>query len=380
MENNIVKAFLHILYQIVYVLFVVPYHIWCKAIKRLDAQRKNRSLKFSEINSQWPMFTFFKRWFIDFFFDMLIAIIWIVGIYLYFKFEAYKAFKFDFGEGLKYTFYYFYGAYFSVVIISWLRDLFILGLKPIAKFFSWLRKPAQHLDITINNPAKPATVAEISEEPAITSPPSLNPKFLIIALGVATVAGLIAYFVDKNDSHTFTYHPSTEETVSVSTEDVSEAESASLPEPVAPMVPTMPDTYTFPSYSGGSIGEEMANLVTDYGFAGTMDGMTLHEQFRDWHASSMGRLRQAKASDNGYNYQFFFNSDDGRLSGIALSHYVDDPWGECATIDERLGTSDSNPMVTMQNGAMVSPGHTGGKVYIYYFYPCAPDPNPAPRR
>lgn len=142
----------------------------------------------------------------------------------------------------------------------------------------------------------------------------------------------------------------------------------------------MPDSYSYPFYEGSSIGEEMANLVSEDGFAGTMDGMTLQDQFNGWHSSAMGRLRQVKGSDGGYNYQFFFNSDDGRLSGIALSHYVDDPWGECATIDERLGTSDSDPMVTMPNGAMVSPGHTGDKVYIYYFYPCAPDPNPAPRK
>ncbi|MBR5118603.1 MAG: hypothetical protein IK100_08170 [Muribaculaceae bacterium] len=142
----------------------------------------------------------------------------------------------------------------------------------------------------------------------------------------------------------------------------------------------MPDSYSFPYYEGYSIGEEMANLVTDDGFAGTMDGMTLQDQFEGWQATSMGRLKQVKAEDEGYLYQFFFNRNDGRLSGIALSHYVDEPWYECQTIDEQLGTSDDEPMITLPNGAMVSPGYTGGKVYIYYFYPCAPDPNPAPRR
>ncbi|MBP5688583.1 MAG: hypothetical protein J6X22_08100 [Muribaculaceae bacterium] len=377
MDNNTIgKAFLHILYQIVYVLFILPYGIWCKAIKRLAAQRENKSLKFSEINSQWPMFTFLKRWFIDFLFDLFIAIIWFVGIYLYFKYEGYKSFKFDFGDGLKMTLYYLYGAYFSVAIISWLRDLFILGLKPLAKFFSWLKKPAQHLDITINRFEPEAPVEEFIEEPIEEEPAKLNHVYVIA--GLAVISAILGLLSSSNFKSAFSRDSISIESVSESVSEISEE----VPAPVEaePEAPVMPDTYLYPAYNGNSIGEEMANLVTDDGFAGTMDGMTLQEQFEGWHASSMGRLKQAKGEDNGYLYQFFFNRDDGRLSGIALSHYVDEPWYECQTIDERLGTSDSNRMVTMPNGAMVSPGYTGGKVYIYYFYPCAPDPNPAPRR
>ena len=100
-ENNIGKAFLHILYQFVNVLFIVPYHIWCKALQRLAAQRENKALKVTEIKSQWPMFTFLKRWFIDFLFDMLIALAWIGGIYLFFKMGYLDKFKYAFGPALK---------------------------------------------------------------------------------------------------------------------------------------------------------------------------------------------------------------------------------------------------------------------------------------
>lgn len=388
-ENNIGKAFLHILYQIVYVLFIVPYHIWCKALQRLAAQRENKALKFSEINSPWPMLTFLKRWFIDFLFDMLIAIIWIVGIYLFFKLKIYKSFDYKFSEGLKYTLLYFYGTYFSVVAISWLRDLFILALKPLKKFFSWLSKPAQHLDITIDGEigfrkqptpppapiAEPVVESETDEEDVVVvdeETPSnfkLKPVYLLGAAAVALLAILaIVLLGKKGDSSDQVYTPVTEEI----------SASAPVEEPVIEE-PSMPDIYEFPSYEGYSIGEEMANLVTPDGFAGTMDGMTLQQQFNGWRTTSGGGLKQAKAEDNGYNYQFFFNPD-GQLSGIALSHYADSPWSECQTIDERLGTSDSNRMTTLPNGSQVSPGYTGNKVYIFYFYPCAPDPNPAPRR
>ncbi len=387
-ENNIGKAFLHILYQIVYVLFIVPYHIWCKALQRLAAQRENKALKFSEINSPWPMLTFLKRWFIDFLFDMLIAIAWIVGIYLFFKIGHFDAFKYAFWRALKEASLFLMAVYFSPAVISWLRDLFILALKPIKKFFSWLSKPAQHLDLTIDGVitgrkatpppapiAEPVVVQPIEEEvheeeeEVESSGFKLKPAYLIGAGIIAALAILaIVLLGKKGDSSDQVYTPVTEEV----------SASAPVEEPVIEE-PTMPDTYEFPSYEGYSIGEEMANLVTPDGFAGTMDGMTLQQQFEGWRTTSGGGLKQAKAEDNGYNYQFFFNPD-GQLSGIALSHYADSPWSECQTIDEKLGTSDSDRMVTLSNGSKVSPGYTGSKVYIFYFYPCAPDPNPAPRR
>ena len=387
-ENNIGKAFLHILYQFVYVLFIVPYHIWCKAIQRLAAQRENKALKVTEIKSQWPMFTFLKRWCIDFFFDMLIALAWIVGIYLFFKIGHFDAFKYAFGPALKEAASFLMLVYISPAAISWIRDLFILLLKPLSKFFSWCSKPAQHLDITIDGDIsgrkvtpKPAPVAEpvvvqpieevVYEEEEEETPSGfkLKPAYLIGAGVIAALAILaIVLLGKKGDSSDQVYTPVTEEI----------SASAPVEEP-AIEEPSMPDIYQFPSYQGYSIGEEMANLVTPDGFAGTMDGMTLQQQFNGWRTTSGGGLKQAKAEDNGYNYQFFFNPD-GQLSGIALSHYADSPWSECQTIDERLGTSDSNRMTTLPNGSQVSPGYTGSKVYIFYFYPCAPDPNPAPRR
>ena len=383
MENNsIAKAFLHILYQIVYILFIVPYHCWCNALKRLAAQRENKALKVTEIKSPWPMFTFLKRWFIDFFFDMLTALSWIIGILL-------AILSGTIGIAVL--------AYFAPSLLSWLRDLFVLLIKPFKKFLSWCSKPAQHLDIAangalsnLNNLKKaamqPAPIAEpVVAQPVVAQPEEevieeieeteeettsnfkLKPAYLIGAGAIAALAILAIVLLNKKDEPAVQY-----------SEPVTEEVSAFVEEPVVEE-PSMPTTYEFPSYEGYSIGEEMANLVTPDGFAGTMDGMTLQQQFEGWNTTSGGGLKQAKAEDNGYNYQFFFNPD-GQLSGIALSHYCDDPWEECQTIDEKLGTDDSNRMVTLSNGSQVSPGYTGDKVYIFYFYPCAPDPNPAPRR
>lgn len=150
--KTIITAFTHILYQLVYFLFILPFDVWSKALKRLAAQRENKALKFVEIKSPWPMFTFLKRWFIDFFFDMLIAIVWIVGLFFLFSdFEKYVTypFKSSFLDGMT-SLSFIYLGYFSTVAIHLVRDLFILLLKPLGKFFGWLNKPAQHLDITID--------------------------------------------------------------------------------------------------------------------------------------------------------------------------------------------------------------------------------------
>ncbi|MBQ3944449.1 MAG: hypothetical protein II670_02420 [Alphaproteobacteria bacterium] len=152
-SQTIISAFTHILYQIVYYVFILPFEVWSKAIKRLAAQRENKSLKFVEIKSQWPMFTFLKRWLIDFLFDALIAIIWIILLYNFFKrFDFFVSipFKDSFGTGMKSLFFSLLAIYTAPVSIHLLRDLFILLLKPITKLLGWLNKPAQHLDITID--------------------------------------------------------------------------------------------------------------------------------------------------------------------------------------------------------------------------------------
>lgn len=142
-SQTIISAFTHILYQIVYFLFILPFETWMSAIKRLAAQRENKALKVTEIKSQWPMFTFLKRWCIDFFFDMLIALGWIIIGFLF-----YGIAKPD-GVG-KYILFFLAVYWVAPVAVHIVRDFFVLMLKPFSKFLGWLNKPAQHLDITID--------------------------------------------------------------------------------------------------------------------------------------------------------------------------------------------------------------------------------------
>ena len=141
-SQTIITAFTHILYQIVYFLFILPFDTWMSAIKRLAAQRENKALKVTEIKSQWPMFTFLKRWCIDFFFDMLIALGWIIGVLLILAAKP---------DGVGEYILLILAVYWGVpVVVHIVRDFFVLMLKPFSKFLGWLNKPAQHLDITID--------------------------------------------------------------------------------------------------------------------------------------------------------------------------------------------------------------------------------------
>ena len=42
-------------------------------------------------------------------------------------------------------------AYYIPYIVSLIRDLFRILLLPLAKFLSWISKPAQYLDLKIEN-------------------------------------------------------------------------------------------------------------------------------------------------------------------------------------------------------------------------------------
>ena len=152
--DKILSAYKHILYQLVYVLFVLPYDVWCSAINRLAAQRENEALKVSEIKSEWPMFVFLKRWLLDFFYDMMIAIIWFVGLCI-FLVGLYDAISSPYHSEIEFLDFlilllYLYAVYSSVVSIALARDLLVFLLKPFQKFIGWLKKPAQHLDLTID--------------------------------------------------------------------------------------------------------------------------------------------------------------------------------------------------------------------------------------
>lgn len=151
--ENLTTALAHIFFSIVYILFIVPFDLYAKAAERLAEQRNTESLNIASSKSSWPFFTFLKRVTFDFYFDFATILSWIiaiiVGIILFiagFK-SPYRPFEAAMtGLVVSLIVGYYAPIYFAIA-----RDATLLFfLMPIRKFISWLNKPAQHVDLTMD--------------------------------------------------------------------------------------------------------------------------------------------------------------------------------------------------------------------------------------
>ena len=139
----LIGALKHFGYSIFYVLILLPFELWEKALVRLDEQRSNGSLKIANITGFYPFLSYLKRWVIDFLFDALTFISYFVGVIV--------AIVMIFSSG----FTAFLGAlvvtYFVPCVLTLSKDLTYISILPFRKFLNWVNKPAQHLDLEIKN-------------------------------------------------------------------------------------------------------------------------------------------------------------------------------------------------------------------------------------
>lgn len=135
------------LLKILYFLFVWPFRVWLKSVGHIADLEQNKSLSMSFIKSDWPLFTFFKRFFLDFLLDALSVLTYFIGIIVAFYLMI-VGFKQGFGYGIL--------AFLGALIVSYYlpigfmltRDSIQLFLvAPVRKFISWLTKPAQYIDV-----------------------------------------------------------------------------------------------------------------------------------------------------------------------------------------------------------------------------------------
>lgn len=141
-KQNILPALIHVGYSILYLLVILPFDMWVKAIERLAAQKENGALSLSKIGGPWPYLTFLKNLFFEFLFDFCILICWAVGLI-----DAIS----DLIDGIpaKYFLLDLVMVYYMPIWITLFRDLCQFGLLPLRKLISWLRKPAQYMDLKV---------------------------------------------------------------------------------------------------------------------------------------------------------------------------------------------------------------------------------------
>lgn len=135
------------LLKILYFIFVWPFTVWLKSVTHIADMEQNKSLSMSNIQSNWPLFTFYKRFFLDFLLDALSVLTYFVGVIV-----AFVVLIIGFKEGAGYAFGGFLATlaavYYLPVSFMLTRDFiqfFIVA--PLRKFVSWLTKPAQYIDV-----------------------------------------------------------------------------------------------------------------------------------------------------------------------------------------------------------------------------------------
>ena len=131
---------LHILSALV----VAPYKFWAKSVDRLCAMKQDSYLDIRKMDSELPVFAFVKRWAIDALSAFVSFLSYPVGIVVCVMSLVNSGFG-DFAEDLL--------LFYILPLLVWLLVdiLEILVVKPLAKFLSWVGKPAEHLDLTITN-------------------------------------------------------------------------------------------------------------------------------------------------------------------------------------------------------------------------------------
>ena len=144
-KDHFINALLHFLYNyFVYFLFVVPFDLWKKAVVRLSEQKSAGSINIKKIKSQWPFLSFLKSFIIDFLIDGFILMSYVTA-----PIAALVVGINDGGFGGFLLIL--VGSYYAPLALSILRDLTQLYILPLKKFLSWVKKPAQYMDLKIEN-------------------------------------------------------------------------------------------------------------------------------------------------------------------------------------------------------------------------------------
>jgi uncharacterized membrane protein len=145
--GQIGNAFIHFLYvYFIYTLFILPFDIWVKAVMRLALQKERGTIKFTNIDSPWPFLSFLKMYIFEFIIDGAILVVWPIGVLMaiIISGNVYENAFFAFLGVL-------FGFYLAPLLLILLRDILQILILPITKFIGWARKPAQHLDINMQN-------------------------------------------------------------------------------------------------------------------------------------------------------------------------------------------------------------------------------------
>lgn len=122
-------------------ILAVPFDLWVKAIDRL-ANNYDGALRVKSITGIWPLFSYLKRLFLEYLFDLMAFLSYILGpiwvLYVALS-DKYGMMSFRVFVTMLIS------VYITPVAYAWMHDLFQFLLLPVQKLISWFKKPAQYI-------------------------------------------------------------------------------------------------------------------------------------------------------------------------------------------------------------------------------------------
>jgi len=148
MKKDIGTVFKFVLYNLIIYILKLPYALFKKSITRLGLLSKKGLLNITGSGSKWPFLSWLKTYLLDFMFDAIIFLAYVVGYPLIVLGAIYSTFEgVDLQDAAGALVVSAIGLYFSPIGISIQRDILQLLILPFRKFIDWANKPAQHMDM-----------------------------------------------------------------------------------------------------------------------------------------------------------------------------------------------------------------------------------------
>lgn len=119
-------------YVVVYIPFILPYHIWGKAATRLSLIWENRSLQYNEKDKAYPLFAFYFIYLVNFLIDAVIFLAWPLGFLMTAKTYMVDA---EFSAPVENFLIPLFAIYVSVISFKLMKEVFYFALNNLIVWF-----------------------------------------------------------------------------------------------------------------------------------------------------------------------------------------------------------------------------------------------------
>ena len=146
-QESLGKVLIFVLYYAIIYIIKLPYEFFQKATKRLVKLREKGALEIKESKSNWPFLSWYKTYILEFNFDAMAFLAYVIGFPLVIIIGVIAMFG-NGGEGIEIVFVGGLICYCVPLATAISRDIFQILILPFRKYIDWAKKPAQHQDIT----------------------------------------------------------------------------------------------------------------------------------------------------------------------------------------------------------------------------------------